>query len=390
MKAVIAVQTGNPKNIKTLADLLRKDVRLSLGNPKAASIGKQSKTLLQQSGLWEEVKREVEDRGVFKPTVPEVANDVKIGAVDAAIVWDATVQQYPELEAIEIPEWDHANKVITIGVLKSSSKATLALRFARFLNSTEGNDIFNAEGFRAIEGDQWSWTPDLTFFCGSVNRRAVEGILNDFSKREGVTINTIYNGCGILTAQMKTIRLDKGGVGFPDFYMACDRYYLDNVIDWFQEDIDISDTPIVIAVPEGNPKQVKGVEDLTKPGVKVAVGQCDQCTIGALTRTLLEHEGMYGQVKKNVATETATSSLLVPAVTTKSVDAAFAFYTDTLAESNKVDSISIPSNRSLAVQPYAISKFSKHKYIGRRLKNTIIANREAFEKAGFNFRAAQP
>lgn len=162
---------------------------------------------------------------------------------------------------------------------------------------------------------------------------------------------------------------------------------MDTNLDWFQEDLDISDTPIVIAVPEGNPNDVKSIEDLTKPGVKVAVGQCDQCTIGALTRTLLENEGMYGQVQKNVATETATSSLLVPAVTTKSVDAAFAFYTDTLAESSKVDSISIPSKRSLAIQPYAISRFSEYKHIARRLKATIISNREAFEEAGFNFRA---
>jgi molybdenum ABC transporter molybdate-binding protein len=390
MKPVIAVQRGNPKNIKSLRDLLRKDVRLSMGNPEAASIGKQAKKLLLQAGLWDDVKVQVEERGVFKPTVPEVANDIKIGAVDAGIIWDATAHQYDRLEGVEVPELSVAKKMITIGVLKSSQQATLALRFARYLNSSEGNKIFNDEGYQAVDGDQWAWTPEITFFCGSVNRRAVEGLLKSFSEREGVTINTIYNGCGILTAQMKTIKQDKGGSGFPDIYMACDRYYLNNVIDWYQEDIDISDTPIVIAVPEGNPNQVKTVEDLTKPGVKVAVGQCDQCTIGALTRTLLQKEGMYGQVQKNVATETATSSLLVPAVTTKSVDAAFAFYTDTLAESNKVDSISIPSNHSIAIQPFAIAKSSSYKHMGRRVKAAIIANREAFEKAGFNFRATQP
>ena len=390
MKPVIAVQKGNPKGIKSLSDLLRKDVRLSLGNPEAASIGKLAKHLLSQAGVWEDVKKQVEDRGVFKPTVPEVANDIKIGAVDAGIIWDATTNQYDSLDSIEIPEFDLAQKMITIGVLNSSQKETLALRFARYLNSLEGNAIFNSEGYQAVEGDKWAWMPDLTFFCGSVNRRAVEDLLKEFSEREGLSINTIYNGCGILTAQMKTIKLEKGGEGFPDFYMACDRYYLDNVIEMFQEDLDISDTPIVIAVPEGNPNQVKGIADLTKPGVKVAVGQCDQCTIGALTRTLLESEGFDQQIKKNVATETATSSLLVPAVTTKSVDAAFAFYSDTLAEASKVDSIAIASKKSLAIQPYAIARSSDYKFIGRRLKAAILANKEAFIKAGFNFRAEQP
>lgn len=53
--------------------------------------------------------------------------------------------------------------------------------------------------------------------------------------------------------------------------MACDCCYLDNVINMVHEDLDISDTAIVIAVPEGNPKGVKVIEDLTQPGIKVAV-----------------------------------------------------------------------------------------------------------------------
>ena len=42
----------------------------------------------------------VDARGVYKPTVPDLANDLKIGTVDVAILFDATVRQYPELEAI--------------------------------------------------------------------------------------------------------------------------------------------------------------------------------------------------------------------------------------------------------------------------------------------------
>ena len=39
---------------------------------------------------------------MFKPTVNEVANDVKIKTVHAGIVWDATVRQYPELETVSL------------------------------------------------------------------------------------------------------------------------------------------------------------------------------------------------------------------------------------------------------------------------------------------------
>jgi len=387
MTPVIAVRKGNPKGIQGLGDLSREDVRLALGNPDAASIGKQTKKLLVEAGRWEAVKARTEADGVFKPTVPEVANDIKIGAVDAGVIWDATVNQYPELEAVTVPAFDHARKKITIGVLKWSSQPTLALRFARFLNSREGNRFFEASGYPPVEGDQWAWHPQITFFCGAVNRRAVEGIVEEFGEREGVDITTVYNGCGILTGQMRTIKQTQKGVGFPDIYLACDRYYLDNVKEWFQEDVDISDTPIVIAVQKGNPSQVAGIADLTKPGMKVAVGQCEQCTIGALTKLLLEKEGVYDRVRPNVVAETASSALLVPTVATKSVDAAFAYRTDTQAEAEKVDSVEIPSSNALAVQPFAIAVQSNYKHLARRFKARLMAGREAFEAAGFHFRA---
>ncbi len=384
MTPVIAVRKGNPKGIKSLDDLVRGDVRVAFGNPEAASIGKQSRKLLQAGGHWEAIKARVDDDGVFKPTVPEIANDVKLGAVDAGIVWDATVEQYPELEPVHVSQLDKARKNVMVAVLKSSRQPTLALRFARYLNSEIGNEIFHEAGYEAVDGDRWAWKPEITFFAGAVNRRAVEKTLEQFQQREGVVVNTIYNGCGILTGQMRTIR-QKDGAGFPDAYMACDRYYLDNVEEWFQDDINVSTAAIVIVVPEGNPKGIKSLADLAKPGLRVAVGQPQQCTIGALTRMMLESEGLCDDVMENVVTQTTSSSLLVPAVTTQSVDAAIAYETDTLAETERVDAILITSKKAKAVQPFATAKNSDFVYLCRRLREAILASREEFEQAGFTF-----
>jgi len=386
MKPVIAVKNGNPKKIKGLEDLYREDIRVALGNPEAASIGKQTKKLLSETGHWEKVKEHITQIGVFKPTVPEVANDIKLGAVDAGIIWDATVKQYPELEAVHVDVFDQASKQVTVGVLSWSKNAPQALLFARYLNSEKGNAFFNKNGYQAVDGDKWSKKPEITFYCGAVNKRAVDALIEVFQLREGCVVNTSYNGCGILTGQMRTINQDKGGIGFPDVYMACDRYYLDNVQEWFQEDVDVSDTQIVIAVQKGNPKGIETLEDLTKPGMRVAVGQPEQCTIGALSKLLLEESGFYNEVMKNVKTQTASSSMLLPTVATKSVDAAFVYKTDTMAEADMVDAIEVPSKRAVAIQPLSIAKSSQHKYLGRRLKETIMQARENFEEAGFNFR----
>jgi molybdenum ABC transporter molybdate-binding protein len=387
MRLVIAVKKGNPKKIQGVADLLRDDVITALGNPDQAAIGKTVRTLLAESGHWERLEKHVTNTGVFKPTVPEVANDVKLGSADAGIVWDTTLALYPELEAVRVAELNEGTGYVAVGILADSTQPTEALQFARYLTARDrGLPTFEKHGFETVEGDVWAEVPQITFFCGSVNRRAVDELIRQFEHREGAVVNTVYNGCGILTAQMKTIRGQQQGAGFPDTYMACDRYYLENVQDWFQEDVDISDTEVVIAVPKGNPARIANLQDLTKEGIRISVGQPEQCTIGVLTRNVLKAEGVYDEVMKNVVMQTPTSAMLIPTVTTNSLDATLAYMTDTKAEADKVDAIRITSPAAKAVQPFAIARSSEHKQLGRRLYQTIAESRSQFESAGFHFR----
>ncbi|MCE5279910.1 MAG: molybdate ABC transporter substrate-binding protein [Planctomycetaceae bacterium] len=383
MMPVIVVRRDNT-SIATLEDLLKPGLRVAMGNPEAASIGRTVRQALEPSGQWEPLRRHVQDHGVFKPTVSDIANDVAIGAIDAGIVWDSTVGQYEQLKAVHVPILEAAVQEMSIAVLKSSRQPTAALTFMRYLGARDrGLKHFKAAGFSPVDGDAWAVRPVLKFFCGAVNLRAVDSVVKAFETREGVKIETLYNGCGMLTGTMQT--MGPASANFPDVYMACDRYYLDNVRDWFQEDVDISDADIVIAVPKGN-TSIKSLADLARPGVRLAVGQPEQCTIGALTRTLLQKEGMEEAVMKNVVVQAPSSAMLVPAVTTKSVDAAIAYRTDTIAEGGRIDLVRIDSPHAKAVQPLSISRSSANKHLARRFFNAITAARENFEAAGFNFR----
>ncbi|MCA9228780.1 MAG: molybdate ABC transporter substrate-binding protein [Planctomycetales bacterium] len=387
IRPVIAVAKGNDA-IRSVADLLKPGVKIAMGNPDAAAVGKKTKKLLEKTGQWESLQQAVTERGTFSPTVNEVATAVEIGSVDAGIVWDSTVAMFDKLEAIHVPEFDSGVSTIEIAVLENASDPTAALRFARFAAARDrGLTTFDKMGFDVVVGDQWSEHPELTFFAGSVNRRALEPIINEFQQREGVTINAIYNGCGILTAQMRSLKESKQA-GFPDTYMACDRYYLDTVQEMFEKGVDISDTDIVIVVQKGNPKNIQSLEDLAGEGLKIAIGQPDQCTIGVLSRRLLESADLYEKLFDvgNIATQAPTSAMLVPSVAIGTVDAALAYTTDTLAEADKVEAIRIDSPLAKAVQPFSVSLSSPHKQLGHRLLERIRASRDSFESAGFNWR----
>lgn len=404
MRPVIAVAKGNPKQIRGIDDLLREDVSVVLANPDQAAVGRAARGRLQlletdDGDFWTRLEKHVTDNGVFKPTVNDVASDIKLGAVDAGIVWDSTVAMptfRDVLEPVVAPELEGDPNLVSICVLKSSPQPTQALKFARYLTARDrGLPYFEEFGTRPVEGDVWAERPEINFFCGAVNRRAVEEIVADFEKREDVTVNTIYDGCGILTSRMKTIEGQSQAQGFPDVYLACDVYYLENVKQWFQDAVNVSDTEIVIAVPKGSDK-VKELADLIKPGVRVAIGQPDQCTIGALTKRMLAHEQLYDRLKEKqqqdgeVVVEKSSSALLVPDVTTGHVDAAVAYITDVLPNRDQVDMIRISSPLNVAIQPFSIAKTSDHKYLVRRLFEKVANSPSAFKDAGFHFRLDGP
>ena len=388
IRPVIVVQKGNPKGVRGIADLASGKVRYALGDPDAAAIGKKIRSLLSASGDWPAVQK---NATVIKPTVTDVANAVKIGSVDAAIVWDATAAQYPELIAIHDPALDRGTAIIEIAVTSFAKDPTAALHFARFVAAADkGLTSFAGCGIETVEGDRWASQPEITLFAGSVNRRAIESVIREFEDREGVTVNTVYNGCGILTAQMKGMHRTRQE-DFPDTYLACDVYYLDTVKELFEDPVNISDTDIVLAVQKGNPKNIQSLKDLTRKGIRLALGQEQQCTIGILSRRLLTNQGLYERLVQNgnIVTETPSSALLVPNITTGAADAALAYYSDTLAEKGRLTIIPIESPLAKAIQPFSIAKSSQYKYIGRRLFDAITSARDDFIAAGFNWRLGE-
>jgi molybdate transport system substrate-binding protein len=150
VRPVIAVPRGNPMDIHSVDDLLRPDVRIALANADTASIGRQSKALLEKQGKWVVAEEAIRGRGVFKPTVNEVANDVKLGTVDAAMVWDATVHLYPDLERVDIAGAEEFIHTVTIGRLSYAANAEGADAFMAYLLG-EGSAFMREAGLSLVE-----------------------------------------------------------------------------------------------------------------------------------------------------------------------------------------------------------------------------------------------
>jgi len=383
MHAVIGVAKGNPKQIDSLAALLAGNAKLALANPDAAAISTLLRERLKAGGRWDQFLGRVT---VQKGTVTEVAADVGVGAVDAAIIWDVTARDFQGVEAVEDDELRHVTARVAAGVLRSSRRPQAALKFARYLAAADrGLEEFAKDGFEVVEGEAWEETPELVLYAGSMLRPAIEETVTAFEQREGVRVTRVYNGCGILVAEMKAGRL-------PDAYFACDREFMAQVKDSFPDSADLATNQLVILVKKGNPFKLRGLADLTREGLRVGIGHEKQCAMGWLTQRTFKEAKLSEQVMKNVVVQTPTGDMLVNQLRAGSLDAAVAYLSNAVNSGDDLDAIMIENLPcAIAVQPFGISKEGKHKELMTRLFAMLRSaeSRQRFLDAGFQWAQAE-
>lgn len=381
MQGVICVPKGNPKGIKSFDDLLKPEIRVVQAN-EAAAIGKQTRRELKKQELWEKLDKATTDGPGYRTTVTDVANDVKVGSADAGIVYDAVLHTYPDLEFVELPEFEKVAAVSAVGVIAESDKTTTALHFARFVAAKDRGLVQYANhGFRTDSGDEWAEVPEISIFAGSMLRPAIEETIAAFEEREGVRISRVYNGCGILVGQMKT------GVR-PDAYFACDTEFMNQVADLFPEPVDVTQNQLVIALQKGNPHNIKSLRDLTREGLRVGIGHEKQCAMGWLTQNTLREGKVQEEVMSNVTVQSPTGDLLVNQMKTGSLDAAVVYLTNMAGSGEVLDAIPIVDiDCSIATQPWAVAKESKFPQLTSRLFEAICSaeSKETFAAEGFKW-----
>ena len=375
---VIAVKKGNPKGIQSLADLQKEDVRFALPNPEAASIGRVTKALL--GDRWDALAAKAK---VTKPTVTEIAADVTLGAVDAAIVWDATVPQFEELELVEASELAEHREHTSAALLSSCDQPSLAISFARYLSAPDrGGKTFAAMGFEPAGGDAWTAKPELILYSGGVNRPAIEKLVQEFADREGISVTTVFNGCGILCAAMKTMG-DSTNPKFPDVYYACDVCFVPPVAEHFPDAVMLTETEIVIAVPKGNPKGIETLADLARDGLRVGLCNAEQSTLGYMTYSMLKSMNLWDKVSANASSQVPTADFLINQMRAGALDAAVVYGVNVAHQSEHFDAVHLPADKARAIQPFSVRKDSTHRYLGYRLLDYLRAHKESFENTGF-------
>jgi molybdate transport system substrate-binding protein len=142
-KLEIIVAKGNPKGIKTLADLTKPGVVVDLENPTVPA-GKYGAQALATAGVTVTAKS-------LETSVSAVVQKVALGEADAGIVYvtdvTAAVAQHENIEGVDIPTPPNVVATYPIGTVKAAPNPTLATAFEDYVVSPAGQADLASFGF---------------------------------------------------------------------------------------------------------------------------------------------------------------------------------------------------------------------------------------------------
>lgn len=158
----------------------------------------------------------------------------------------------------------------------------------------------------------------INAFCGSASKPAMEEAAQAFTETTGIEVYLNFGGSGTMLSQMK---ISKSGdvyiPGSPDYMLMAQR---DGVVEPGSVKIVAYLVPAIL-VQEGNPKNIRSLNDLASPGIDVGIGNPEAVCVGLYAYEILEYNNLLAEIAPNIVTHAESCSKTASLLVLKSVDA---------------------------------------------------------------------
>ena len=159
-RPVVAVRVDNALEINSLEEMIdSSQLKFGICSQRAAA-GKIVRQLARQSGKLNELENRI---ATESENVMTLAQALAAGSLDAAVIWDTTVNQLNQTvdrPVLRIASYAEASNElgssVAVGMINRTKSPTAALKFCQFLSGSKvAEQAFQEFGFNVIQGDTW-------------------------------------------------------------------------------------------------------------------------------------------------------------------------------------------------------------------------------------------
>jgi ABC-type molybdate transport system substrate-binding protein len=157
----IMVRRGNPLNIRSLSDLGKDKIRLSMPNPDWEGVARQIAMSMEKTGgaaLVDKVMKEkVKDGSTFLTQIHHRQTPIRIlnGQSDAGVTWASEVlfqeQIGNPIAGVVIPAAQNTNATYGAAIVKNAPHREAATAWLSFLGSEAAQKAYGAYGFKPVK-----------------------------------------------------------------------------------------------------------------------------------------------------------------------------------------------------------------------------------------------
>lgn len=204
---------------------------------------------------------------------------------------------------------------------------------------------------------------NLMIFAGAASKPSTEEVVKLFEEKTGTKVYVTFGGSGYVLSQM--ILAKQGDIYFPGSSDYMEKAKKEGYVYPETEQIVVY-LVSAINVQKGNPRNIRGLQDLTRPGVKVAIANPEGVCVGAYAVEIIEKFFTIEEktaFKKNLINYTGSCAKTATAISLKSVDAVIGWRVFQYWDPERIETIPLAPSEVLRVGyiPIAISKFTKNK-----------------------------
>jgi molybdate transport system substrate-binding protein len=232
---------------------------------------------------------------------------------------------------------------------------------------------------------------ETLILCGGTMRAAMEEVVVRYQKVSSDPVKVTYGDSSEVCVQLQQTR--QGDlVVCHDPFMA---WGSDQGL--IQTSAPVALLDIVLVVPKDNPKNIKELKDLAKPGLRIGAGNPKYSTAGEILDFMLGRLDYGPDIKKNIILETRTHQPICTDVAQGTLDAGIVWNSVARLSGQKLDIYPIPKDGvgpiNLPERPQAdlrkvyvrvgLTKNAGDNPAARRFYDFAVAQREVFESMGF-------
>lgn len=220
----------------------------------------------------------------------------------------------------------------------------------------------------------------LMVYSGAGLSKAMDEIGQAFEKKYGAKVNFNYAGCAQLLSQMEINKKGDAFVGgsLNDMEIAKEKGFTDKYVE-------VAYHIPAIAVPAGNPAKITCLADLTKPGIKLVLGDEKSNAIGKKGIKIFTKNQLQESIAGNVVVRDATVNEIITHIAMKQGDAGL-IWEDNGFDAKDIEVISIPEEQNVIDKvPVCVLNFTENQELAQTFADFVSSEdgKAIFIKHGF-------